>query len=583
MLVIDRSGSMDASVGVSGFTQMQIASEAAALALGTLYPQDLVGVVAFDDTAEWVAPLGPNSQPNKVATDVRSVYARGGTDIYAGLEAAFVALDDPDGEVADTAVRHVILLTDGNSPGGFDQLVPAMRRAGITVSTIGVGDGHERATLAQIARMGGGQYHPVDDPSLLPQVFVKEARTIRQNLIKEGVFEPARTNAGSPITRGIAFDAPLRGMILTGPRSDPRIDLALVHPDGEPLFAHWQVGLGRVAAFTSDASTRWAAPWTVAPGWPGYADFWTRTIRAIGRPTAARDAELLAAVDGDTLRLTLEVPGEESADGGGSEPETAAVRGSSADAIGGVLLPDGTVAEVSLARTGPGRYEGSLPAPASGNYVASLFLGGTATGDPARAAVYGGTSKPPGLELRDFRPDTAALRRVAEITGGRVLDLAAPNALGLFARDIEFRSVSSRPIASLLLPILVALLLLDAANRRIAWDAPAAAAWLAARLSPTPTPAAAGATLGALKNRDRDAKKPPVAKEAVPRPAPAAAPRERKFQPSPADLAAARAAEEREAPATPASAGFDPADAPSADAPTTSRLLAARRRNRDGA
>ena len=531
-------------------------------------------MVVFDGSAEWVSELGPNTEPNRVATEVRSVSAGGGTNIYAGLEAAFVALDDPGGAVADTAVRHVILLTDGNSSGGYDELVPAMRRAGITVSTIGVGDGHERETLAQIARLGGGQYHPVDDPALLPQVFVKEARTIRQNLIKEGVFEPARTGAGSPITRGIGFDQPLRGMVLTGPRSDPRIDLALVHPDGEPLFAHWQVGLGRVAAFTSDASTRWAAPWTVAPGWPGYADFWTRTIRAIGRPTAARDAELLATVDGDTLRLILEVPGEESADRSDPEPESAAVRGSSADAIGGVLLPDGTVAEVSLARTGPGRYEGSLPAPASGNYVASLFLGGTATGDPARAAVYGGTSKPPGLELRDFRPDTAALRRVAEVTGGRVLDLAAPEAAGLFARDVEFRSVSSRPVASLLLPILVALLLLDAANRRIAWDAPAAAAWLAARLSPTPTPAAAGATLGVLRKREREPEPPGAAARA--------APRERKFAPTPADLAAARAAEKPEAPARPASAGSEPAGADDADAPTTSRLLAARRRNRDG-
>ena len=588
VLVIDRSGSMSAQVGTSGLSQMQVATEAAALALGTLYPHDLVGVVVFDDQATWIAELGPNENPNVVATRVRSVAPGGGTNIYAGLESAFAALDEPGGAVAESAVRHVILLTDGHSGGEYTSLVPAMREAGITVSTIGVGDGHDQATLAQIASMGEGQYHPIADPSTLPQIFVKEARTIRQNLIKEGVFLPEPTGAGSPITRGIGFGVPLRGMVLTGPRNDPRIDLALVHPDGEPLFAHWQVGLGRVAAFTSGAATRWAAPWTVAPGWPGYADFWTRTVRAIGRPSAARDAELLADIDGDTLNLTLEVPGEDdggAADRGPDAAETATVRGAAAsggaNAVGGVLLPDGTVAEVELARTGPGRYEGSLPAPASGNYIASLFLGGTATGDPQRAAIYGGTAKPPGAELRAFRPDVAALRRVADLTGGRVLDLGAPEAAGLFARNQEFRSVSSRPVSTLLLPLLVVLLLLDAANRRIAWDPRAAAEWVTQRLSPTPAPAAATATLGALKNRG--AAKPAESKpKPAPRPAPAAAP-PRTFEPTAAEVDAGKQESRREAakptPEPPPAASGEAADP---DAPTTSRLLAARRRQREG-
>lgn len=583
VIVIDRSGSMSSAVGTSGLTQMQIASEAAALALGTLYPQDLVGVVAFDGEAEWLAPLAPNSAPNVVATNVRGVEPRGGTNIYAGLEAAFSALSTSRADVAESGIRHVILLTDGQSGGDYASLVPAARARNITLSTIGVGDGHDRAALAELARLGGGQYHPVDDPTRLPQVFVKEARTIRQNLVKEGEFVPASTQAGSPITRDIRFDAPLRGMILTGPRPDPRIDLALTHADGEPLFAHWQVGLGRVAAFTSDASTRWAAPWTIAPGWPGYADFWTRTIRAIGRPTAARDAELLADLDGDTLRLTLEIPENDgAADRGPQTPESATVRGlggAPQDAIGGVLLPDGTVAEVRLARTGPGRFEGSLPAPAAGNYIASLFVGGTQTGDggedASRAAVYGGTSRPPGAELRNFRPDVAALQRVAAITGGRVLDLANPQAAGLFARDTEFRSVSSQPITSLLLPLLVALLLIDAANRRIAWDPRATAAWLADRLSPAPAPASATATLASLRNRDRPAEAPsPAPKPARRKPAKAA----RTFQPTAADLAAARAAEKPAAPEARAPTAEPAAD----DGSTTSRLLAAKRRKQEG-
>ena len=47
VIVIDRSGSMGATVGVSGRSQMHLATEAAALAIGTLYEHDLIGVVGF--------------------------------------------------------------------------------------------------------------------------------------------------------------------------------------------------------------------------------------------------------------------------------------------------------------------------------------------------------------------------------------------------------------------------------------------------------------------------------------------------------------------------------------------------------
>ncbi|MEJ2304120.1 MAG: glutamine amidotransferase, partial [Anaerolineales bacterium] len=54
----------------------------------------------------------------------------------------------------------------------------------------------------------------------------------------------------------------------TSPKNTARIDLAT--PQGDPLLATWQYGLGRAAAWTSDLKGQWASDWV---GWDGYARF----------------------------------------------------------------------------------------------------------------------------------------------------------------------------------------------------------------------------------------------------------------------------------------------------------------------
>ena len=67
VIVLDRSGSMGANVSGSAYSQQELANEAAVLALATLYPQDLVGVIAFDHSPKWVVKLQFNSDAAAVA------------------------------------------------------------------------------------------------------------------------------------------------------------------------------------------------------------------------------------------------------------------------------------------------------------------------------------------------------------------------------------------------------------------------------------------------------------------------------------------------------------------------------------
>jgi len=593
VLVIDRSGSMGAPVGGTARTQQELANEAAVLALNTLYPQDLVGVVAFDGNAKPIVKVQMNTDPVSVALKVRSLKPGGGTNIYSGLDMAYRELAPLT--VQDAAVKHIILLTDGQSmepvPGGYISLARQMKKNGISLSTIGVGDGHDAQLLTQLANMGGGNYHPITNPANLPQIFIKEAKTIRKNLVKEIPFVPTVLPTGSPIMANLAGVPPLKGFVLTAEKRDPRVVMPMVGPEGEPVFAHWQVGLGRSAAFTSDATNRWASQWL---RWSGYPDFWTRTVRSIARPSATRDADLMVAVRDGRVRIQLDAAvGSSQSQGTGRKG--AGSFGNFLDVRGSVLKPDGSVEEISLEQIGPGQYRADALADQTGNYVVSLFI---QEPDGTRRAVFGGAGKPPGLELRRFKSNAALLKQVAEITNGRILDPLAPVSAGLFDRTQSFETRSVRPLWRTLLGWLVIAFMLDVACRRIAWDPVATWAWCRQRVdvllgSLRPREVEAGATLSALKSRqvqteqrlaERSSGVKSVAESAVLPPS-----KKRKFEADPdfaiqEDFTQAVGGAGEDTPMAhtdKAGAASDTPEDTDSEGPTTSRLLAAKRRARE--
>ncbi|RMH11057.1 MAG: VWA domain-containing protein [Gammaproteobacteria bacterium] len=504
VLVIDRSGSMSSPVGGTNRTQQELANEAAVLALNTLYPQDLVGVVAFDDQAYSIVKTQMNTDPASVAQKVRSIQPGGGTNIYSGLDMAYRELAPLT--VQDAAIKHIILLTDGHSmepvPGGYIKLAAQMRKNGISLSTIGVGDGHDAQLLTQLANMGNGQYHAITNPANLPQVFIKEAKTIRKNLIKEIPFTPTVLPTGSPITANLSQVPMLKGLVLTGEKQDPRVIMPIVGPEGEPVFAHWQVGLGRSAAFTSDATNRWATAWLT---WGGYADFWARTIRLIARPSATRDADLLVFIRDGRLHVQLDTAFVNDTPGYRGESQIGSF-GNFLDVRGSVLKPDDSIEPVILEQVGPGQYQVTTNADQSGNYVVSLFI---ESPDGTRRAVFGGAARPPGEELRRFTSNDAVLKQIADITNGRILDPVTSSSAGLFDRSVPVETRSVRPLWRTLLWWLIVLFLLDVASRRIAWDPVSIWAWARnhiARLSLAmrPREIQAESTLAALKNRQAE-------------------------------------------------------------------------------
>jgi len=452
VLVIDHSGSMAEGLRGSSASKQQIANEAAILALRTLTPQDYFGVIAFDSSPTWIVPLGINTNPNASVREIRSIAPAGGTIIYPSLVSAYEALSKVKPE--DAGIKHVILLTDGDStPGDYRGILAKMNGAKITLSAVGVGDDADVKLLSELAAMGKGRFYAVTNPKVLPQVFIKEASVLRRPLIKEDPDGIAiKLTSSSDMTSDLSQVSPVNGMVLTTIKPDPQAELAMVAgPYHDPILARWRAGLGRVAVFTSDAGPRWASQWIASPD---FGKFWTQIIRSVQRAPISNEVDLRSSVDGTIGHIELRAV----------NPDDSFRNFLSVECT--VLLPDLSARLVQLQQTGPGTDSGSFAAGSEGQYIIVAHYRGR---DGKSGTAFGGMGIDAAREMRDLQSNEAQLNQVVEQTGGRMLAPFAPND-DLFSREGLWPSASRRPIWDILIPLAMVAMLLDVAARRIAWD-----------------------------------------------------------------------------------------------------------------
>jgi uncharacterized membrane protein len=449
VFVLDNSGSMGRGVLGSVLTQQQIANQAAALAVRSLDSKDLVSVITFNSTSSVVVPLSPNTDAKATASRILSIAPGGGTVMGPALLAA----RDQLAEVR-AAVKHIIVLSDGRSVGHetLPQIAEQIHvETGATISAISVGDEADEQTMADMAQRGGGQSYVVTNPNLLPKFFLKAVRIIRTPMVRQGTFQPVVEPVASPFTAGLSNPPPLLGLVLTQRRPEPTITYSMSADTGEPLMAHWNVELGQVAVFASDAS-RWARLWAE---WPGYRRMWTQVARGVAKSTAASPFELTMEAIGDELKLRMDAVG---ADGKPVDGLTVPVT---------VHSPGGSTVSLFLSQVGPGVYEGSARTPETGAHIAVVK---PSQNGRAMAGLIGGASVASGAEFQRLTPDRELLEQIARETGGRMLSLADGASIDLFDRTGTESREAVSPLWRLMLIWTLAVFLLDVGMRRIAWD-----------------------------------------------------------------------------------------------------------------
>lgn len=168
-IVLDRSGSM-------GGHKLHAAREAAALLVQKLAPEDVVSVVAYDDTVATVA-APCTSDGVAISTQIRAIGAGGSTNLSGGWLKGreYVAQ-----HVRPGTANRVVLLTDGQANVGIQDpaqlagLCATANEQGIRTTTIGFGADYDENLLKAMADAGGGNLHYIEHADQAPAVFAEE-------------------------------------------------------------------------------------------------------------------------------------------------------------------------------------------------------------------------------------------------------------------------------------------------------------------------------------------------------------------------------------------------------------------------
>ncbi|MFM9058688.1 MAG: hypothetical protein ACKOSQ_06165 [Planctomycetaceae bacterium] len=444
-IVMDRSGSMAMTVPGSGRAKMDLADEGAARAIELLGDRDLAVLIPVDSAAhplsKGLVAVGPNR--GDLVRAARSVESEGGgIFVYTGLDEAWRMLRE-----ATVGQRHVILFADAadaEEPGDYEVLLAEMAREKCTVSVIGLGTDTDcdAAFLQDVAKRGGGRIFFNADPNDLPALFEMETATIARSAFIE---EPTPVK-GTPGWLEIAaapldWPAAVDGYNLCYLK--PRASQGAVSGDeyAAPLVAFWQKGAGRAAAVTFPmAGERSEAQ----RAWPGYADFAQSLARWLVGTALPPGIGLRTDVDGTRIRFDLFHDDSWAGRLAADPPQLAVARGA-----------DGAAVPVPWERLAPGHWSARVDA-AGTDYV----RGAVRLGAGAIAAGPVNVASNPEYDFDRARLDelAAASRRSG---GADRVDLSdvwrAP------------RPTAFQDIRRWLLPLLSALIVLEALQARTGW------------------------------------------------------------------------------------------------------------------
>ncbi len=325
-------------------------------ALDALSAHDEIGVIQWGMSGdEWLIKL-------QQVGDKRQHYKaiQQGNPMDMPSYDSSLALAEKGLNASTAAAKHIIVISDGDATPPNLKLAAKMHDQRITISTVCV-DPHDPSgpkSLRNLSAEAGGNHYDVKSSQIsrLPQIFIKEAVTVRRSAWRDEAFQPTVLGTHTMLRGFGADDFPaLRGYTVTTLKE--KADPLMGAPHDDPLLAWWRHGLGETAAWASDAGDRWAIDWMA---WGGYGRFWGQVVRSCARALERPGVRVETDLDGGSARVFMDVLREDGAFENGLS-----VRGV-------VIRPDGESEDFRVVQAGPGRYEGRFDADQVGTYLANL-------------------------------------------------------------------------------------------------------------------------------------------------------------------------------------------------------------------
>lgn len=407
-IVVDRSNSMGYNSTVRGLhdgQKMEYAKKAAIAVLNQLQDTDLAGGIAFDSEPYQLAPLAPLAQNRADLVDkITRLQYGGGTDFYAALDSAADQLGQ-----TRTPIRHIILLTDGDSNRAAADHLPltekiAQNRISLTTIRIGL-DTVNLQLLSYMSEKTGGRFYHVEDAETLPQLLVKDTKQAMREQDEEEKPKQVipRVGARGQILQGLDNFPALEEYMLTKPKRGADIQLYTDSQSSrDPLLATWQYGLGRAVAVTFDPGGEGASEWI---GWNGFGKFWSQAVRWAIRDETPWDYRLSVHQRGE--RTVLQAESYDSDD----------------DGLLQARISEGARSEdLTLMPVAPRVYEATLPAGRRGSVPVTIIKrkDGKIVNQKNDIVLIGESSSASLEEYRQQHPNRDLLRELADATGGHI-------------------------------------------------------------------------------------------------------------------------------------------------------------------
>jgi uncharacterized membrane protein len=442
-------------------------------AINALSSYDYTGMLHWEGQEAWLFTLRPIGSGR--GTMLKAIDRMTPGDMPDFDPSLIMAMKGLNG-VRDAMTKHIVVISDGDPTPPTSAVMSQLAQSKITVTSVLTAahgnDANAISVMRELARRTKGRFYNVTNPRALPRIYQKEARTISRPLIFEQQT-PWRPRLNSPPTEpvmGLSGELPpITGLVLTSPKENELVELPIVSPlptgQVNPVLAHWNYGLGRALAFTSDAGRRWAKDW---PDWQNYAAFWSQVVRWTMRPADRGNLNLTVRREEGRIKVVVDALDKDN-----QFLNFLRIQGTIVD-------PELKSSPVELVQTAPGRYEATVEnTEASGNYFVNLGYRGQ---DNVQGLISSGVSVPYSDEYRELRSNPTTLETLASLTDGQLVSwkTSADGRIDL-PRTVEtadhFRRdpglVIPRSFAALwptLLWLAACLFLGDVAVRRIAPD-----------------------------------------------------------------------------------------------------------------
>lgn len=424
-------------------------------AIKVLNSQDDVGAIGYGMNGnEWIFKLTPAGDYDKLVPKINAAQIGDMPEFTPTMQMGLKALTE-----SDAASRHMIIISDGDPPMPTPEFLQKFKDAEVTVSTVAVfpHDPRDAQVLNAISSQTGGRFYFPNDPSLLPSIFIKEAKTLRRSQLQKRTFKPKLLNDDTIFTDLPAIPQ-LHGYVLTSEKEDPRATILLSAPleeneveesDVDPILAVWRYGLGTTAAWTSDLTDDWGRDWV---NWDQFQQFVNQLMTRVARVQRQQHLRVYTYVNGNEGTVVVE----------DFHPEESLL-----DIQVNVTDGDDYQFSSQVQQTAPRRYQISVPLQGKARYQVQI----NAVGTNRKETAYGGFIVSYSPEYLRFQSNPIVLQQIADETGGITLDSdMSPQDLADQIYGQRKQKRATRPVFDWFLMALACLIPLDVAVRRVQLD-----------------------------------------------------------------------------------------------------------------